>query len=318
MPVVPYNALIAQPPTTQLNLRQMIGEVRFWNPDMPVEMIRRSLADVYRRVIDERNWSGMLVSGQVTCPNTYTTGTVSVANGSNSVQGTGTSWGVNFVGLQFRIGFTTPIVTITAVDPVNQILTISLPWGGPPITSGGYQIFKNLVTFGPRIKSLWAVVNQVQGFKLNLHVPQEVLNTSDTWRTATGWTFCVSDRELSPIGWPQYELYPIPTFQQGFPFLAWIQPPDLVNDGDYPYGFIRSDIIVLGATAEALVFRGKQSKYYDPVTAAMKLRQFREEVDKSAKVDNDLIQKDLRWEWSRFPQQQMGSAFWQSHDPTSM
>lgn len=314
MPVTPYNSLTAQPPTTQLNFRQMLGEVSQWNPDAPIEMVKRWIANNYRKVVDHKNWSGMLVSGQVTVPTAYTTGSVTIATGSNMVQGTDTGWGIAMVGLQFRVGFTTPIVTVTAVNPLAQTLTVSLPWGGPPVTNSGYQLFRNLVSFGPRIKSLFAVVNQAQGFRLKLHIPQEVLNISDTWRTSTGWTYCLSDREPSPIGEQQYELYPIPTFQQGFPFLAMIQPPDLLNDTDYPMPFIRSDIIVLGAIADAMVFRGKTNRYYDPAQSQVKKQEMQFELDKCARQDNDYVQKDLRWEFDRYPEFQMGGQWNQQHD----
>lgn len=313
MPVTPYIALTAQPPTTQLNLRQMMGEVQLWNPDAPVWLVRRWIANNYRALVDHKNWSGMLVRGQVTVPTAYAVGNVSVTTGSNVVTGNGTAWDITMVGRQFRVGFTTPISTITQVNPVAQTLLLDTPWGGVSLTGAGYQIFQNLVSFGPRIKNLFTVVNQAQGFRLQLHVPQEVLNINDTWRTSTGWTFAVSDREASPLGEQQYELYPIPTFQQAFPFLASIQPPDLVNDGDYPAPYIRADIIVTMSIADALIYHGKQSKWYDPGQSQALRAKAQYELEKCARQDNDWIQKDLRWEFERYPAFQMGAAFWQSH-----
>jgi len=259
-------------------------------------------------------WSGLVYKGQVIVPASYTTGTVTVVTGSNSVQGVGTAFTSSMVGEQFRVGFTNPIYTINQVNVGSQVLTLDLPYGGTSIAQTGYQIFQNLVNFGPNLKYLFQCVNQKQGYAMQLNVPQNVLNIRDTWRTATGWTYLVSDREMSPAGIPQKELYPIPTFAQSFPFLAYAQPPDLNGPEDFPYPFIRSDVIVLGAIADALVFRGKNSKYYDPQTSMMKRNEQALEMQMMGVRDNEQIQKDLIWEFDRWPLYQMGADFFQTHD----
>ena len=303
-----------QPASVQLNFRQLTGELMLWNPDLPIQLAKRFLQNSYRRIIDSRNFYGTLVKGQVNVPNAYTTGTVSVVNGNPMVNGTGTAWTNSMIGEQFRIGFSTPIYTITNVLSPTQ-LTLDLPWGGPTQASLGYQIFQCFVSFGANIKRLLAVVNQIQGYRLALNIPQEVLNIYDTWRTNMGWTTLVANYAPSPTGQPQFELYPPPTFQQSFPFLAYVQPPDLIQDNDSPVVSIRSDVIMYGAIPQALLFRGKESKYYDPTTAQYHQKMFENELQKNKMNDNDLYQKDITWEYANTPGLSGFSAsFWQSHE----
>jgi hypothetical protein len=304
-----------QPPSTQLNFRQMTGELLEHNADLPVQMAKRFIQNSYRRIVDSRNFYGMLVKGQVNVPNATTIGTVAVFNGSNNVTGTGTAWANSLIGQQFRIGFSTPIYTIVNVLSAT-VLVLDLPWGGPTQASLGYQIFQSIVSFGGNIKRILAAVNQIQGYRLALNIPQEVLNIYDTWRTNMGWTTLVANYAPSPTGSPQFELYPPPTFQQSFPFLAYTQPPDLINDGDSPVVSIRSDVIMYGAIPQALLFRGKESKYYDPQTAQYYQKMYENELQKNKMNDNDLYQKDLIWEYANWPLTGFGASFWQSHEQT--
>lgn len=119
---------------------------------------------------------------------------------------------------------------------------------------------------------------------------------------------------MSAAGVPLFELYPAPTFQQVFPFLAYIQPPDLVNDSDFPYPFIPSDALILPAIANALVFGGpKLNPRYDPNTAEKKIREFNARREAMVNADDSLDGKDYLADdypmWSG-----MGANWRQNHD----
>jgi len=314
MPVATWTGLNTRPPSTQLNYRQMIGELLGWNPDIDALVAGRMLNNSYRRIIDFRLWYGLMVKGQVLVPDAYSTGTVNVTAGSPTVTGNGTVWTQAMIGRQFRCGFSFPIYTITEVDGSGTSLTLDNPWADKTFSSIGYQIFQNIVQIHTHVKKVLAMVNQKQGYRLKLSVPQEVINIYDTWRTTTGWTYLLADAYPSITGVPQFELYPAPTFQQSFPFLAYCQPPDMVDDTDFPFVFIRSDLVVTGALTDVLLFRGKNSKYYDPQTAKYMQARFNDEVQKMALNDNNLVMRDLTWEFSKYPMVNMGATWMQSHD----
>jgi hypothetical protein len=313
-----YTALTSAPPSTQLNFRKMIGEVCSWNPDLDPLAAGRMINNCYRKIIDNRMWYGLMVKGQVTVPNAYATGTCSVTTGSNEIPIVGAVLTTSMIGMQIRAGFSYPIYTITEVDTVSQVVTTDIAWGGPTLSGIGYQIFQNIVTPHPNLKLMLAMVNQSQGFRLKLHIPQEVINIYDTWRTTTGWTYFLADAYPSPQGTPQFELYPIPTYQQAFPYLAYVQPPDMVNDNDTPVTFIRSDVIVLGAISDALVYRGKNSKYYDPQTSLYKKKEWAAEMENMSRTDDSLALRNLVWEFDKFPQSRFGAQWLQSHDLDSL
>lgn len=313
MPVANFVNPASRPPSTQLNYREMIGEIQSWNPDIDALQAGRMINNAYRRVIDARLWYGLVIKGQVVVPDAYSTGTVSLSNGSTTVVGTGTNWTLEMAGRQFRSGFSFPIYTIASVtDPTH--LELDLSWGGKDLPNVGYQIFQSIVSPHPNLKNMLAMVNQKQGYRIKLHIPQEVINIYDTWRTTTGWTFLLADAYPSADGQPQFELYPPPTFQQAFPFLGYVQPPDMKDDKDFPVAFVRSDLLVLGALPDAMLFRGKNSKYYDPMTAKYKTAQFQEELQKMALNDNNQLMRDLVWEFEKFPMTRYGAQWMQSHD----
>jgi len=192
-------------------------------------------------------------------------------------------------------------------------LTLDLPWGGPVVSTTGYQILQTWVSLGYNINSIHEIVNQRQGWRMWMNVPQKALNAADTWRTSTGWSWAFSPKEPTSAGEPQFEIYPAPTFQQAFPYLAYVQPPDMVNDVDFPYPFIPTDVLILPAIANALVFRGpKQNQYYDPTVAAQRLKEFNARMEGVINADDALDPKDLIT--SQFPMAPLGANFWQSHD----
>lgn len=287
----------------------MIGQIQLWRPDVGPDTAKTMINDAYRRIVDSRNWYGLCLHGEVVSPDIYTTGTVSVTADSTTVTGTGTNWDATMVGRQFRLGFTLSTYTISQVNSATQ-LTLDIAWGGATSSGVGYQILQAYYVFGAKVKRLLAVVNKQQGYRLDLSWSQEQANTLDPWRTRIGWTFAAIGYIPDSSGQPQWELYPWPTVRQAFPFLAYSQPADLADDGDAPVAFVRSDIIVLGALSDALRFR-KGSDYYDPVTAEIKERQFQVEIQKMARADNDLYEKDYQWEYWR---QSVGGSEWiQAH-----
>lgn len=322
MPIVPGNPLFpnqfgangSQPYTTQLNFRQMTGEVLMWVPDIDPLLVGRLINNNYRKIIERRNWYGLLVRGQVSTPQYTSVGSATVTNGSNIVTGTNTNWTPALNGQQFRIGFTNPFQTVVQVINATT-LQLDMPYGSQSLTSAGYQIVQCWVSLGANIRYILDAVNQQQGWRMAVNIPQQTLNETDSWRTNVGWSYCFSNMPPTPDGQLQIEIYPVPFFLQVFPFLAYTQPSNLVNDTDSPVLFIRSDVLVLMSIADALMWGGKNNKYYDATTAQLKLQQAEVELLKCERNDDGCYQQDVVWdyglEWSYTSGQ--GSLFGQNH-----
>ena len=306
---------------TQTNYRQMLSEVCLWNPDLDPQTAGRMINNIYRRVVDRRSWYGLKVRGNLNISTIPTqTGTATVTNGSNIVQGNGTTWasaGPNsVVGFQFRSSFSGPWQTIVSVNNALQQLTIDTPYGLATRT-GGFQIQEAFATLGSNIKYLLWATNVQQGWPIEVNVPIETENVWDTWRTSLGWTTMFGTRAPTPDGQFQIEMWPTPFQSQVFPFEAYIQPPDMTLDQDSPVAFIPSDLIVIGAIADAKVFSGRGSKYYDPVVSAAKRAEFNERLEAAENADNMLDQRDVTWSYG-FEDGRVGfgpgSFYGQSHD----
>ena len=322
MPVIPYSVgsgpstqvtPIVACPSNQANLGTIIGEVVQWNPDCSVTQIINWANNAYRMIVSRRMWAGLKVWGQIAVPQAYNAGTVSLTLGSNIVTGVGTSFTVEMVGFQFRQGFSTGWYNISEVDSGTQ-LKLSLPWGNASFTGTGYQILHSIVELGYNIKFILEMLNQRQGYRLFNNIPQKFLNQWDTWRTSQGWTFLSSPREFNPLtGGQFFELYPAPTFQQAFPFLAYVQPPDLKDDTDFVYPYIRTDIIVQLCIANALLFGGpKKNPYYDQFTAEYKTKEAMANLMQMEMEDDCQDPKDLQWD-SSFPLSAHGANWLSSH-----
>lgn len=304
-------------PSNQKNLGEIVGEVLQWNPDAPVPLIQDWVNNHYREIVDRRNWAGLMVRGQMAVPNVYSQGTVNVTSGSAIVTGTGTTFTESMVGFQFRQGFSTGWYNIASVQSTTQ-LTLDLPWANQTYQGTGYQILHSIVELGWNVKRVYEILNQRQGYRLFTGVPQAVLNHGDTWRVTTGWTFLLSPREFNPqTGAQFFELYPAPTFQQAFPFLAFIQPPDLRQDDDFVYPYIRTDIIVKLCIADAMLFGGpKKNQYYDQFTAQFKRAEALATLADMEMNDDSQWPKDLQYEFQRAPFSYHGSQWLQQHAGT--
>ena len=293
----------------QQNYGQMKGNVLLWNPNAGgvVDILINS---ALRKVLDRRTWFSQFVKGQLVCPQATTQGQATVTLGSNIVQGIGTSWTSALIGQQFRIGYNNPIYTIFDVDPVGQQLSLELAWGGSSTTSG-YFIIQYYFNLGPNIKYLKNMVNMQLGFRMWTHGTQDFLNAVDPWRQNQNWPYVVAPMPLDPNGNYLVELYPASWIQQAFPFLAYVQPPNLVNDLDTLPAYIRCDVVLLDAIAQALVWRGpKNNPYYDANEAGIKRAQFESELNQMAQADENLYRADLSLPFEDVPYFSPDGAYW--------
>jgi hypothetical protein len=284
----------------QTNAGQMIREVCEWNPQVDPQTALRFINNYYRKFADMRSWYGLKLRGQIVVPNTVNQGIATFTNGSQVVTGVGTNWTSALVGQQIRSGFTYPLQTIISVQSATQ-LTMDMPFGGLTIIEGGYNIFSAYITMGGNIKRMLWAVNQQQGWPMKVNVPVEALNQWDVWRISIGWSTHMATRPPTPDGQYQIEVWPTPYQNQVFPFEAYQEPNDMVLDSDAPLAFVRSDLLVTRAVADALLFKPKSNPFYDPVTAVtiaqMKIKEWDEAVEQAQQADNDTDQRDVSWDY---------------------
>lgn len=326
MPVVPPNQNVSFaniqvcPPGTggnttnpyqnQQNFGGMIGRVLAENPNAGA-MAPLWLNDAVRVIYDRKTWFSLFLKGQALCPQATTKGQATVVTGSTSVQGSnGTVWTTALVGQQFRVGYNNPIYTIVAVDPIGQTLQLELPWGGRSGTSG-YFIVQSYFNFGANIKYVKIMVNMQLGYKFHLHATQDTLNSFDPWRQTQNFPWVAAGMPLAPDGGYLMELWPNNWIQQAFPFMAYVQPPNLVNDGDPLPAYIRSDVVIKWAIAEALVWRGpKNNAYFNAERSRDLKKEFEVELQNMATADENLYRTGMTLLGEDLPFFNPGGALW--------
>lgn len=288
---------------TQLNFRQMTGEILAVNPDIPPNLAQRFINNCYRRIIDRRDWKATFTEGVISSPGISSPGgTVSVSNGSNVVTGTGTSWTDVLVNQQFRISGNFPVRTITAVNSTTS-LTLDLPWADQSMAATSYYIIQIYFDLGTGIKRLRAMVNQFTNWPLwtGTGYREMIDNYPDVWRVNIGFPWVADVWPNANDGHFRVELWPGPVMVQSFPYFYYEQPSDMVADTDFPVPWVRSDVVVYGAKTEAYLYGGPTSTYYSPTQSKFYSDMFRGEVTNMELNDNKAALTDYSWDFSRNP-----------------
>jgi len=290
-----------QPYVNQQNFGQITGECNGYNPGMSPSMVQNFINNAVREYYDRRLWYGLMVKGQIVSPGYYSTGTVTLTTGSASVVGNNTNWtpsinGIPITQMQLRVGFTAPIYNIIGLDQVKQILTIEMPWGNQSLNTSGYWITQYYYTF-PNIKYFYSVKNLQLMYRLWTNVPQNLLENWDPSRLQFMYPRIMASMPPDINGNYQVELWPAPNTQQTFPYLAYMQPPNLVNDNDNLPPYIRADVVKHRTIANVLRYRPKSNPNYSESTcvtiAAKEDDLFEAGLMSAASADEALFRQDI-------------------------
>lgn len=154
---------------------QILGE------QMPLRGFVHSVNQVMDRIRARGNWSFWESEGSLSFPAQYSTGTLSVTNGSPTVTGSGTTWTAAMVGRQIRIG--TSQYTITA-RASNTSITIDRNWATDSDSGLSYTIYQARYTLAAdvdKIISMWDTTNQ---YRIETTTPRQI-GTRQVWNTST-------------------------------------------------------------------------------------------------------------------------------------
>jgi hypothetical protein len=291
------------PYVQQMNFGQICGQGLAANPDWDPSEIQTEVNSIVRTIYDRRTWYGLMVRGQIVTSGFTIGGSVNITQGSPFIQGVGTSWTPAIIGQCFRLGYNTPPYVIRALDQTNQILTIEMPWGGVSYTGSGYFAAQYYYSPGCNVKYIHTARNMIMAWRLRLNYNQQTLDAIDPWRINTFSPSVLAQLPPDPNGAYQVELWPVPSIVQALPFIAVVQPPNLVDDGDTLPAYLRTDIVVRFLKAEAKVRGGpKQNKYYDDADASRLRAEAERELISLAMKDEDLYRQNLLYPMEQIPE----------------
>jgi hypothetical protein len=258
--------------------------------------------NAFRQVAERRPWSWRIRRGQYLFPAVYTTGTVAVTFGSATVIGTGTTFTSAMIGRQLRVGTQTPIYTISAV-PDATTLTLDQAWGGDDASGVGFEIYSAYQTVPADFNYHLSVFDPRYNWQLNLGVTQVELNEYDAQRAnQASSSYCVVpyayDLTVSPPR-PTVEFWPHMKSQYSFPFLYVARATDLGDSGASLPMFIRGDVLLEMALAEAARWPGssrdKPSPYYSLSLAIMHERRAERMIMEMERNDDEVSEMDVRY-----------------------
>lgn len=236
-------------------------------PSASLFLARQWIDYSFRRLWDRRLWSWQVKRGQFLINQVYNTGTVNVVLGSLTVNGNGTTFTAAMIGRQFRTGVNSPIYTIATFVNATQI-TLTEVWGNPTATLQTYSIYNAYVTVPTDFEKLLTVVDFRFNWQLELNVQQMEINSWDAQRANTGTTYVISffdyDTFFNTPPLPRYELWPHQKSQYVYPYLYVSRPPDLSDPGASLPRFIRGDVLLEMALAQAARWPGPSKDAPNP------------------------------------------------------
>lgn len=267
-------------------------------------LARDWISHAFRQVFEKRAWSWLMKAGQFLMPALENAGTVDLTRNSATVAGTGTAFDASMVGRSLTSGLQNPVYTIIAVaDPVT--LTLDQPWGGPTSLAQRYEIFLAYVTVPSDFHQFISVWDPRFNWQLNLDVTQEELNRYDAQRAnqasssyaVVNYSYSLDPSIVPPL--PRYELWPHQKQEYVYPFLYETRPPDLEDAGASLPRYIRGDVLLELALAEAARWpgtEGKDNKYNN-----MKLAEYHEAkatmmIAELEKQDDNVYEDDISYQ----------------------
>lgn len=235
------------------------GQLRFeiskFAAGIDLQLVNEWLNSAYREVLDHHSWKGLEKDAVLETVAPYTTGTVTVTNGSTALTGAATVWTAGMTGRQFRIVGDSSFYTFTRTAATTG--TLDRAYEGTTAAGAAYSIFQAIYSLPSDVKYIQQMLNPRTG------QPIELKDRAAFGRMAPSLTYYgepsfyipVSDSdELTPPVLHEIELYPVPNQAAGYPYSyqkAVVQF-DGTNTSSSPLPWVSEDAIVSGAIARVL------------------------------------------------------------------
>lgn len=258
-------------PTPNATFGTIWNRVLLFAPDLPPPMAQEFVRMVYRQVIGDHSWSDTRKDAEVLLPDAYSTGTVTVTNGSATILGSGVNFTNSslYVGRQISIGNIAPFYTITAVSesvPAGGYDTLTIDRNYQNSTESGvtFSIGQYYVEFPTDLYVLERIRDQANGWYLITQTyNQEYLDRVDVRRQSTGTPTLVVPAP-SRVGsdgtvYPRYEFWPRVQAKRFYSY-RYRSNPELNSNTDRIISTLSPEVLVYGALAHAAAWPGTAEK----------------------------------------------------------
>ncbi len=288
-------------------------------PECPLPLAQQFVNNAYSNALSKSRWAGQRGDGAFNIPAPFSTGTISVVNGSTSVVGVGTDWDLSplqvVAGMQLVVGGQAPFGTILSVDTGTGI-TLDAPWQGETLSAVPYSIQQIYLTPASDLASFLSVVDVQNNWKLHLTFSQEQLDYFDGKRTHAGTPFILAGGvSFTSGGRPRWELWPRTGSAKIYPYHYIKRLPLLSAASDRPIFPFRGDVLREGIFAELALWPGtKQLKnpYFDMQQYATHRQLFDERLKEVQRDDQELAQTMITFD-NNVPFAPFDAAWLQGH-----
>ena len=197
-------------------------------PELGMETIGKIVANKYRSLLKNWQWSFLKGYKNINLVGPYITGTVSVVNGSVTVTGVGTAWTTDMAGRFIRIG-NVPY-TFYQVQGVTDAthLTLTQPYGGTSVSGQSYTMFQHIYNFGVDVREIIKITYDIALTEKTV----EYFDRNDPYRSTSGTPLYWADRGIDSNAFRLIEIYPPPSDAYALKVSFWKGIQDLNDDND--------------------------------------------------------------------------------------
>jgi hypothetical protein len=261
----------------------------------------------YQSLLRSWQWSFLKDRAVLTTVNPYSTGTVTVSNGSVAVTGSGTTWTSAMLGRQFRASSLGEFYEIASVESATS-LSLRYAYGGNTASGAAYSIFQHIYSLVSTATKIQSIVYRFPLKEAN----KESMDQIDAERKSTGtpqW-FIYLGKDSS--GYQQVEIHPVPAAAYTLRYEFYKSVSDMVLPSDVPV--IREDLVEAAALIDCYRYAARTIRDYLPLLGDARLE--------FVAIKQEALEEDIRVESQRngvvnvYAQEPLGrSSFWVDHDP---
>lgn len=305
---------------SQETFAEIWNKVLLYAPDTPVALAQTFVKNAYKKVLVYHPWSELRRDAEIHMPTSISDGTIDLVPDTNTIQGHGTSFTTDMVGLQIAPSHVNPWYTITAVDALLQILTIDRKVEGPAQSGIVYEIGKYYVEFPDDLGVITSLRNSANTWVITPHYrTQEYLNRIDARRMSVGTPVVLvaaPDRydTVNNVYIQRYELWPRITGETSI-ILQYYAHSELSAKDDRPIDVLYPETLVHGALMELAMWPGtaqKPNPFHDLNTYTQYKAAFEAALHDSEMRDINLDQRMINYDSTglRYP---IDAKFFQNH-----
>lgn len=296
------------------------AKLRLRCPAAPVTLTLDWVQSSFRDIVERRRWSWLFKRGQLTVPDAYSTGTATITAGTQTIQINAPGVvSVNHIGLQFRIGVTFPIVTITDADVGLNTYTIDQIWWPTSPVAQTFSVYQAYLFLPSDFHAFFSVIDPFYSQPVPYNLTVAELDNIDPQRSAAG----APPSGLAFFdyynGLPRYELWPHQKTAAVYPMTYESRPTEPYDTGATVPALLPSDVILERALMYCAAWPGADkvnpNPYFSKELIALHGREFERRIGIIEKQDNEHWQQNI---WYQSDQTAVGtivSGSWmQSHD----